>query len=255
MKNLPTLRSTFLAAALIGGVSTFSGCGSDNSTIPAPTPAPPAPTPAPQPDPEPPSPAEKATFDIEYVPLISGNPLFQQLGAQPFPEGVAAAAEVAMVAHSADAVLWEEDGLASEGLKSLAETGTSSLLIAEAYGLGYTTLAQTFEVVTQVIGAEELTLAHDQPCISFAQKIDPSPDWFLGFNACAVDEDGNWLQEITITAIAFDAGTAEGDDFSPKAEGADSDPRQPIAPLEVSGTVFSPARTPLSTITATLRTE
>ena len=34
-------------------------------------------------------------------------------------------------------------------------------------------------------------IAPGRPCLTYAQKIAPSSDWFIGFsNVCATDEDG-----------------------------------------------------------------
>ena len=63
--------------------------------------------------------------------------------------------------------------------------------------------------------------------------IAPSSDWFVGFsNICATDEDGAWLSEMKGALVAYDAGTATGDDFMPKS--ADTEPREPIAELDVA---------------------
>ena len=61
--------------------------------------------------------------------------------------------------------------------------------------------------------------------------IAPSSDWFIGFtNICATDEEGNWVDEMIADLLAYDAGTAEGEDFQHKS--ADTEPREPIALLD-----------------------
>ena len=70
--------------------------------------------------------------------------------------------------------------------------------------------------------------------------IAPSPDWFIGFtNICATDEDGTWVDEISAELVAYDAGTAEGEDFQYKS--GDTDPREPIALLEAAPYFVPPA--------------
>ena len=82
-----------------------------------------------------------------------------------------------------------------------------------------------------------IEMHRERPCLTYAQRIDPSSDWFVGLsNACATDEDGRWLSEITADVIAHDAGTAEGEDFMPKGRGhrtapADHGSRRPAVPL------------------------
>ncbi len=239
-----------LAAAL-----TLAACGDDGgSAAPAPTPAPtptPTPTPEPEPDPEP----ETRVYTIQYEALISGNPLFQALfGATPYPDGVTTAPPVAFIAHPRGETLWEMGATASAAMKVLAETGESADVVAEATGRGFTIQANHEDQITALLtsGNPSIEVSSDNPCFTFAQAIAPSPDWFVGFShVCATDEDGAWLDEIAFEAAAFDAGTAAGDDFADKADGADT--TQPITHLDKAP--FTPAGTPVSRIIATPQSE
>ncbi len=248
---LPSTRRA-LAIPFVG-LLLFAACGDDDEATPT-TPAPaPTPAPTPTPDPEPTVP-ETATYDIEYRAAISSNPLLQALGATPFPEGVGTAPPLAMIQHADGVVLWEEGGIASDGLKTLAESGESAAFIAEAEAAGGITLMSHEDELTALLDVLEITLTLEAPCATFAQMIAPSPDWFFGFSSvCALDEDGNWLETIELTSVAYDAGTAEGEEFEFKAEGDDTDPR--VAITELDKAPFSPPGTPLSVISATLRTE
>lgn len=250
----PAISAAFL---LLGAAFLLAGCGDDSSTptpvVPPPTTTPPTQPPA-EPDPEPAAP-ETRTYDLEYTAYISSNETLQVLqGAAPFPDGVGAAPPLAMIAHPVDTVLWEEGGIASDGLKVLAEMGDSSGFIAEAEEMGFAVLMSTSEELSALLLTPEITLGSDMPCVTFAQMIAPSPDWFFGFSAvCAADDEGNWLEEVQLASVAYDAGTAEGVTFAFKAEGGDTDPREPIAQLDMPP--FSPPGTPLSEIVATLRPE
>lgn len=199
-------------------------------------------TPAPQP--------RDATYDLNYQAFISSNAFLQALGAAPYPEGVASADSLVFAEHSRDVVLWEEGGLASPGLEMLAESGNASMLIADATTMGLTVRWQTSDAVLQLIQVtQEITLNYENPCVTYAQGIVPSPDWFVGFTVCAVDGDGIWMEEVPLVAIAWDAGTDDGDDYM--AAEAPSSPQQRIRPLDKAP--FSPARTPVFVINATLR--
>ena len=233
-------------AGVLAAALAIANCGSDSGSTTAPAPAPtPAPTPAPEPEP-----AEMATYTIQYTPVFSGNPLFQALGAMPFPEGVTALDPLAFFAHPVDTMLWEPGGIATEGLKMLAETGESDAMLAEAMAMEFTVLANNFGVITAVLGAGEVTLSHDAPCLSYAQPLKPNADWFFGFaNVCAVDEDGNWLEEVSLQTVMYDAGTAEGDPYM-DATGA-TDPQQPI--MKVETPPWNQA--PVSIIVGTLKAE
>lgn len=240
----------------------LAACG-DNSTpsmpqIPAaPAPAPTTPTtPTPPPTPEPTTPEQpaQATYDIKFNSFLSSNAILIALGSDPYPEGVTAADGLMMAEHPEDIVIWEDGGMASDGLKMLAESddGDPAALIAEAIDAGARVRFQDGAAILNLLTVEEeITLEYATPCVTYANAITPSPDWFVGFRICAVDEEGMWKEEIAFTAAAWDAGTDDGDDYT--SEDAASDPQQPISQLDKAP--FSPAGTPVSTISATLRQE
>ena len=243
------------AVAALSAALLFASCGGDSgsTTTPAPAPAPaPAPTPAPTPDPEPePEEAEMATYDIaSFEPKYSTDPLFLILGAQLYPEGAASDNRIAFVAHPVDTVLWEPGGMASEGLKMLAETGDPAALLAEAEAMEFLVLASTFDEIKALLGAQEITLSSEAPCLSYAQALKPNPDWFFGFSsACAVDEAGDWVEDIELLVTMFDAGTADGEPYM-DATGA-TDPQQPVTSVEIPPW----DEDPVTIIKATLRAE
>lgn len=228
-------RNIWMGIALLLSSLLLAGCGGDSGgTTPAPAPAPaPAPTPPPpppEPDPEPE--AEMRTYDIQFRPIYSTNALFLILGAQLYPEGASADSRIAFVAHPRDTMLWEEGGIASEGLKMLAETGASAGLVAEAGDMEFVVLADHFDTIVALLGAQEITLSADFPCLTYAQRLMPNADWFFGFaNVCALDADGNWVETLDIRVEMYDAGTAEGEAYM-EATGP-TDPQMPIARVMV----------------------
>ena len=152
----------------------------------------------------------------------SSNPQFQAFGFKPFPEGAGGVDAIALLAHPADMAPWEVGGVASEGLKMLAETGDSAALIGAGEAMGFTVVASSFNDIAGLVLAtilnpantEGITISKDQPCLSYAQRLDPSSDWFMGFaGVCAVDEDGNWIDDVALAALMYDAGTAEGEPY------------------------------------------
>ena len=68
---------------------------------------------------------------------------------------------------------------------------------------------------------------HDH--LGLATMIAPSPDWFTG--ASMIDlcdyESGEWKEEVTHMAMAYDAGTEMGTGFSGDNEA--EDPHKPIS--------------------------
>lgn len=232
-------RTLSLAAALValGAASLLAGCGEDSSTPSAPAP-PPAPAPEPAPPPPPPEPETASYAFAQPMPRISPRVPGSM------PEGVDFAPFVAVVAHARDAAPWTEGEMASDGLKLLAETGMSAALVAEAEAAGMELIWGTFgEMIAFLLNPNHALELHiDRPCVSYAQQIAPSSDWFVGFsNICATDEDGAWQSELTGALVAYDAGTATGEDFMEKS--ADTEPREPIAELDVAPYFVAPAVT------------
>ena len=235
-RNHPLRIALAIFAAIALSLAFVACAADDDAPAPAPTPAPaPAPAPAPEPEPDDAHDHEHAVYRIEYEALISANPLFQALfGAMPYPEGVGTAPHIAFFAHPMGESLWELGGMASPGLKVLAETGESADLLAEAEAAGYTVIFSSEEEITALLTSDDpmIEVEHDQPCFSYAQMIAPSTDWFVGFSSvCTVDENGEWMHDVELEAYAFDAGTAMGEDFMLKAEGGDT--MEPITYLEV----------------------
>lgn len=253
--TIPHTRRRPLSLAAVAPLLALGlGCGgSSPATTPAPTPAPapPAPTtpttPTPTPEPAAPDP-ETATYGIESERLLGpGSPL-------PLPDGVSLHAELVLIRHARDWSLFEDGQPASDAMKTLAETGAVSAVIAEAEAAGavivWRTLADLLQTV--LIPDPSLEVTSDKPCFSLAEKLGPGPDWFIGFSSvCATDEDGNWRDIVTIENIAWDAGTATGPPFTEKT--SDSEPREPVEQLNLrdhwDGLDASPAVFHIYTVT------
>ncbi len=226
----PALTALLLAAAALS----ISACGEDR---PAPVAPAPAPTPAPAPDPPPPPEPETATYTFaqpvaQLGPRVPGS----------LPEGVDFAFPLAMIAHPRDAAPWTVGETASDALKLLAETGASAAFVAEAEAAGMKVIAANLGEFLQIFLSPDPSIEMDleRPCLTYAQQIAPSSDWFIGLsNACATDEEGRWLDEMGADVIAYDAGTAEGEDFMVKS--SDTDPREPIAVLDAPPYLAAPA--------------
>ena len=250
-------RNIGMGIALLLSALLLATCGGDSGTTPAPAPAPPpAPAPAPAPAPEPEPGPTMATYDIQYKPIYSTNPIFALLGAVPYPEGAMAENEIAFVAHPMGEVLWEEGGLASEGLEHLAWDGHGHDLAEEAEDMGWMVLAESFDEITALLQTAEITLSSEFPCISYAQKLSPSPDWFIGFNACAMDEDG-WMETIMVRAEVYDAGVVDGEPYMAVGGTEETGPDTPTDPQEPITRVMMPPwdTDAVSEITGTLRAQ
>lgn len=210
------------------------GCGDSSSpSTPTPTPAPPptTPTTTPTPTPEPTQP-DTATYTFSQPETLIGP-----RAPTPLPEDVSLHAELALILHAADSMPFEEgrtDRPASDGLKTLAETGAAAAFLAEAQATGAEVQARSLGQLLGLFLGEDpsIEVSLEKPCLSYAQQITPSSDWFVGWSTiCAVDAEGNWRDTVTAEMIAFDAGTADGGAFMAKT--TDTEPREAIARLDL----------------------
>ncbi len=239
--TLPLLAGLLLAA----GVA-ITACDDGGST-----PVAPAPAPAPAPTPPPPPPAPETATYVFAQPEDRIGP--RQPGT--LPEGVSFSAELILVAHAPDAGPFAVGETASDAMKELVETGSPEALI-ESGGDSFQVVADSLGALLRIFLSPEPSIEMNlaQPCLSYAERIEPSPDWFIGFaNVCATDEDGQWLDMIETQLLAYDAGTAAGDDYVNKAEGADSEPREPITLLDKPPHFVAPAI--VQVLTATRKAE
>ena len=206
------------------------------------------------PDPVPRCAPRIATYDLVFEPRISGNPLLMVLGAAPLPEGVDLAPSAALLAHPAGEAPWKVGGSLSGDMRVFVQTGDATVLTDAAEARGHWLIATTNDEILALLAQAELELALEEPCVSYASKLVPSPDWFVGFsNVCTVDDAGNWRDEVTFTIVAYDAGIAGGSDWVPLNQVPVTEPPELIAELDIEP--FSPAGTPMAIITATLREE
>ena len=159
------------------------------------------------------------------------------------PDGVSFASALILVAHARDAGPFSVGATASDEMKLLAETGSPEALIAGLDGATGVIAGSLGELLRIFLSPEPSIEMHlDRPCLSYVERIEPSPDWFIGFeNVCATDEDGKWLDMIQTQLLAYDAGTAEGEDYAAKVDGADTEPREAITLLDKPPHFVAPA--------------
>ena len=123
--------------------------------------------------------------------------------------------------------------MASEGLEHLAWDGHAHDLADEAAATWdwHGARGELRRDPRAVGGLQEITLSAEFPCISYAQKLyGPSPDWFIGFNACAAhDDDGEVHWEETLDDRASRCTTPESGTANPTwPHTGTTDPQEPI---------------------------
>ncbi|XP_062133083.1 spondin-1 [Drosophila sulfurigaster albostrigata] len=141
--------------------------------------------------------------------------------------------ELVGAAHSSDYRFWESGALASEGLKQYAEHCTAKLLdrefsvnyrenkirtIIKARGLGYPNLNSKSMASVRVDPMRHM--------VSFASKIEPSPDWIVGVSGLELClRNCTWLDSKVINLYPWDVGTDAGPTYT--------SPDQPQVPPDV----------------------
>ncbi|XP_030554303.1 spondin-1 [Drosophila novamexicana] len=141
--------------------------------------------------------------------------------------------ELVGAAHSSDYRFWESGALASEGVKQYAEHCTSRLLerefssnfreqkirtIIKARGPAFPNLNSKTTASVRVDPVHHM--------VSFASKIEPSPDWIVGVSGLELClRNCTWLETKVINLYPWDVGTDAGPSYT--------SPDQPQVPPDV----------------------
>ena len=122
--------------------------------------------------------------------------------------------------HNAGVTFLKEGGMATAGVKLVAELGETSTLATEVRATEPNALS-VLEGSDGNIGPtgsstiNMVTLTTDHPRITLLSMVAPSPDWFVGVSGLSLlDAQGDWLPSRTVNLYPWDAGTEEGTEFS-----------------------------------------
>jgi hypothetical protein len=131
---------------------------------------------------------------------------------------------IVAITHAPDLSVYQLGQLASDGLKAYAEDGDvnalATFLSAEAGpdnegSFSITTAPAVGPSTTSTI---DVTVTPTRTRITFLAKLNPSPDWFVGFSSFDIVDGTNLVDEETFTLQPLDAGTAGGDTYEAPAE-------------------------------------
>jgi Spondin_N len=222
-------RSLVTLAAVAAGLT--AACG-PNRTPTAPSALPQAVadtpvTPQPSPTPTPPAPTTvryRVTFDglwsqQTHPQDYPGNPHFSPLiGAM----------------HSSAVEFWREGGIASDGIRRMAEQGFTSPLDSHVNDAIAVATARTLVrgggiALSPASTAVEFEAAQSHPLLTLVSMVAPSPDWFVGVSALPLFANGQWTDRMTIELRPWDAGTDGGRSY--ESPDLTLSPRQPIGRL------------------------
>ncbi|KAK6620458.1 hypothetical protein RUM44_006859 [Polyplax serrata] len=134
--------------------------------------------------------------------------------------------------HSSEYRFWQYGEIASEGLRQVAETGSTRMLeselksesehirtIIKARGISYPNVTGKTFAVFRVDRKHHL--------ISIVSMIDPSPDWIVGVSGLELClKNCSWIEFKVLNLYPWDAGTDSGTSYiSPDSP---TNPRDPI---------------------------
>ncbi|EDW74398.2 uncharacterized protein Dwil_GK21895 [Drosophila willistoni] len=129
--------------------------------------------------------------------------------------------ELVGAAHSSDYRFWEPGSLASEGLKQYAQYCNSRLLERE-FSMNFrdqkirTIIKARGPAYPNLNGKTMASIRVDpvHHMVSFASKIEPSPDWIVGISGVELClRNCTWLEEKVIKLYPWDVGTDAGPSY------------------------------------------
>ena len=136
------------------------------------------------------------------------------------------------LAHRATNTLFDVGMLASPGMQDMAEVGNNAKLRAEiaalrGSGAAFGWLDGRIHTLSpgKLVDTVRLDAAH--PRLTVVTMIAPSPDWFVALENRNLLVDGQWVQELSVPAITYDAGTDSGPTFT-----ALNQPTLPAEPIK-----------------------
>lgn len=157
-------------------------------------------------------------------------------------------------AHSDAVSFWEVGEVASPGMKRMAETGATDVLVdvevqaSLDMGTSLAAIDQRHwfcpaETVHGSCGPTTfmIEVTPDYPLVTMVSMLGPSPDWFVGVSGQTLRDGDGWSQELVIDLHPYDGGTRSNNNtfnlFGPL-----NDPPAPISVItEKSGQIITPA--------------
>ena len=131
------------------------------------------------------------------------------------------------MSHKSTENLFEVGSLASPGIKLMAETGNTRILVEEisSYISNQTSLAslQNASGISTGVGSMEATIlvSREFSLVSLVSMIAPSPDWFIGIENVNLYSNGEFLNDVAVELESYGAGTDSGLTFKSSNEASD----------------------------------
>lgn len=121
--------------------------------------------------------------------------------------------------HTLSTSYWSPGALASDGIKSMAETGSKVNLraifdVTDAQGVSDVRIDGPGLATSPSSVTISFQVRDTHPLLTLVSMIAPSPDWFVGVMDYPLMELGAWKPQIAIDLYAWDAGTDSGTSYT-----------------------------------------
>ena len=136
--------------------------------------------------------------------------------------------------HNGNVSFWGEGKVASQGVESMAETGSKTALsnaITTSINSGDAKSILSGGGIGSSPGSVSLVLdvSSQYSKITLVSMVAPSPDWFVGVSGLDLCEKGEWITTKTVDLFAYDSGTDSGTTFT--SNNSDTNPKEKITKL------------------------
>jgi len=152
-----------------------------------------------------------------------------------FPSGSAHFSGLVGATHRSTLSIWKLGELASEGMESMAETGSKATLLEEisnAISNGSADQSLSGDGLSTSPSSTTLSFQINRaaPFVTLVSMIAPSPDWFVGVAGLNLLANGIWQDEIIVPLYAYDSGTDSGSIYT--SPNSDTQPPAVISRIE-----------------------
>ena len=116
------------------------------------------------------------------------------------------------LAHPDDFTLFSAGESAPQGLELLAELGNPGpMRLALEDRAGEVVRGDGFNTPGQM--TTELTVDPENPRVSIATMLAPSPDWFVGVSSVSLCRGGQWIEQLAVDSPVYDVGSDDNNKF------------------------------------------
>ena len=134
-----------------------------------------------------------------------------------YPSGAHLSPMVAW-SHALNDVYVNVGGTSSEGFEIVAETGATKLALEELAVLQgqrqVHSVATGARIDAPGVDETELELTQEKNLVTVVSMIAPSPDWFVAAQNVSLFRNGAWVEQESVEATLYDAGTDSGQTFN-----------------------------------------